>query len=123
MARGLLRVATVLCLLLAAIVLGADHAEYSQLSRAGLHAMARGVLPLLAIGVLSLRAIDGDRVQRLAAVAGALLILWTGARMLAGGGPPLAYMLVAVALLLLGGLLPLLAWEWRGGPPPRGHGS
>ena len=114
--RVALRAAAVLCLLLAALVLGADHAEYRQLTRAGLRALGRGALPLLAIGALNLRAVEGTRGHfpwRVAALVADVVLLGYAARMAARGGPPLAWMLLVVAAFMLGALVALIR---RAGP-------
>ena len=104
-----LRAASVLCLLLAALLLAADAREYPGFSRAGLRALARGALPLLAIGVLSLRAVGDGRGWRVAALAANLLLLGAALRGVRGGAPPFFWMLLGVAVLLVVGSVGTLA--------------
>lgn len=54
----LLRVRIIGCVMPGDIVLGADVSEYPSLNRAGIRALLRGALPLLAIGVINLIALD-----------------------------------------------------------------
>ena len=129
--RAVLRVAGVLCLLLAALLLGADASEYPGLTRAGVRALARGALPLLVVGVVAVRAVESGRGWRLAAAGGGLLMLGEALRVLPGGAPPLFWMLAgAAALLLVGSVGVLVTREslqpvrvaggsdtQRGGPP------
>ena len=116
--RLLLRVAAVLCLLLAALLLSADAGEYPGLSRAGLRALARGALPLLLVAALNLRLLAPTRPRRgwrWAALGGNLLLLGAALRALVpGGAPPFFWMLAVVALLLTIGV----AGTWRA-PGPR----
>jgi hypothetical protein len=113
----LLRAAAVLCLLLAALLLGADASEYPGLSRAGLRALVQGAVPLLGIGLLNLRAVGaGPPARRLALGADLLLLAWAAAHV-GPGYPPFAWMRLAVAMLLVlaaGGL------HWNDRAPVRG---
>ena len=103
--RLLGRVAAVLCLLLAALLLAVDGREYPGFSAAGLRALATGALPLVALGVLNLAAAGAatPRTGRWLAVAASAanvaLLAWAlpNAR---GGAPPFFLALPAVATLL-----------------------
>jgi hypothetical protein len=110
--RFLLRLAAVLCLLLAALLLGADAGEYPGHSRAGVRALVRGPVPLLLVAALNLRALDAAarwRGWRWTAFGGDLVLLGTTLRLLGrGGAPPSAWLLAAVALLLTAGAAGLL---------------
>lgn len=111
-----MRTGVVLCLLLAAILLGADHQEYRLLTRAGLRALARGALPLLALASLHLLALDppawlGHAARRgvlvlalVADVAMALAMLGPVRR----GAPPAFPIALGVACLLAAGTVGLL---------------
>ena len=101
--RIAMRVAIVLCLLLAALVLAADTQEYPGLTRAGMKALAYGALPLFLAGVLNLWAFqhDGRRGPMLTAVAVDLLILGKALTMVRVGSPPLGWMMMSVAALLV----------------------
>lgn len=101
--RLLLRAASVLCLLLAALLLAVDAREYPGFTRAGARALARGALPLLVVGVLNLRALGAGRGWRIAALVANLLLLAAALRGVGGGAPPFFWMLLAVALLLVAG--------------------
>jgi hypothetical protein len=103
-----LRVGSVLCLLLAALLLVVDAREYPGFTSAGLRALARGALPLLAVGVLSLRALGGGRGWRIAAVVASLILLGAALRGVRGGAPPFFWLLLGVALLLVAGSVGVL---------------
>ena len=104
----MLRTGTILCLLLAALVLSVDHQEYRALTHAGLRALARGALPLLALASLHLLALDGPAsirpwsarlllpVALVADLALAMAMLGPVRR----GAPPLFAITLAVACLL-----------------------
>jgi hypothetical protein len=106
--RLLLRVASVLCLLLAALLLAVDAREYPGFTSAGLRALVRGALPLLGIGLLNLRALDAGRGWRIAALVANLLLLGAALRGVRGGAPPFFWLLPGVALLLLAGSVGVL---------------
>jgi hypothetical protein len=107
-ARWLLRTASVLCLLLAALLLVVDAREYPGFTSAGLRALARGALPLLAVGVLTLRALGGGRGWRVAAVVASLILLGAALRGVRGGAPPFFWLLLGVAILLVAGSVGVL---------------
>jgi len=101
--RWLLRVASVLCLLLAALLLAVDAREYPGLTSAAVRALVRGALPLLSVGVLNLRALGAGRGWRITALAANLLLLGEALRGVGGGAPPFFWLLLGVALLLVVG--------------------
>ena len=94
------RVATVLLLALAALLIGADAAEYPGYSRAGLRALSQGALPLLVIGTINLYALRAGRTARWCAVGVNVVLLGVALRQVHRGAPPFFWMLVGVAALL-----------------------
>ena len=88
--RGAVRAAVVLCLALAALLLAADAGEYPGWSRAGVRALARGVLPLLLVAALNLRALGAGRGWRLGALAANVALLVAALRLVRPGAPPFA---------------------------------
>lgn len=120
-ARATLRIGIVLCLALAAVVLAADHQEYRAPTRAGLRALVRGALPLLALASIHLVALDPPTWLRprargvilaLGVVLDVALALGMAGRVL-HGAPPVFAMLLAVAGILAAGAAALLASERR----------
>ena len=110
-ARVALRVGVVLCLLVAALVLGADSGEYPSLSRAGLRALLRGALPLFGVGALHLLLLDPpDRLRPeyrraltvLAFAVDVLLGLVAARLMRRNGGPVFAIVFVVAIVLGVG---------------------
>ena len=107
--RLLTRVGVILCLLIAAVTLGANSGEYPGLTRAAFRHAAREVLPLLAVGVLNLAALDSRLLKSglarwLAPAVNVVLLgyTFTGIR---SGAPPIAFALgVAAALLVVGSI-------------------
>ena len=99
--RLLQRIAAVLAMLLAALLLGADAGEYPALSRAGLRALGRGVLPLLVVASLNLAALDGRRVLRALALVANLLFLGAVLRLVQAGAPPFVWISLAIGVLLV----------------------
>lgn len=100
--RLLLRVASVLCLLLAALVLAADHQEYRQLTRAGMRALLEGVLPLVVTALVSLRAQRGDGSwPGIAFFADFILLVRALQHLSRGSQPPMWPMIAAVATAML----------------------
>lgn len=114
-ARGTLRMAVVLCLLAAAVLLAADAQEYPGWSRAGIRALLRNIVPLAGVAVLNLHLLDRPsppRIRFLAVMAADILLLVIAVRMLLpSGGPPLPWMLAATALLLLLGAFGVLRYR------------
>ena len=107
-ARLVLRVAVILCLALATLILVVDANEYPGMSRAGLRVFVRGVLPLLLVAALNLRAIRAGRGWRLGALAGNVALLADALRLVTPGGPPVGWLLLGVASLLVVGSAGLL---------------
>src|SRR4051794_15663350 len=99
----LLRLAAVLCLLLAALLLAVDAREYPGLTWAGVRALSYGALPLLAVGVLNLRALDAGRSWRLAALVADVILLAVALHDVGRGAPPFFWMRLAAAALLVAG--------------------
>ena len=99
--RMLQRIGAVLALLLAALLLGADAGEYPGLSRAGIRALARGILPLLLVAGFNLAALDGRKAVRVLALVLNIAFLIAVARMLGSGAPPFVWMALAVATVLV----------------------
>jgi hypothetical protein len=95
------RVATVLLLALAALLIGADAGEYPGYSCAGLRALAHGALPLLAIGTINLYAVRAGRIARSCAVAANLVLLYVALTLVHREAPPFFWMLVGAAFLLV----------------------
>lgn len=118
------RAGVLLCLALAAVVLGADHQEYRALTPAGMHALVRGALPLLALASLHLLALDApawlDARPRRALLAIALLADVAVALAMLGpvrrGASPAFWIALGVACVLAGGAASLLL---DGEPEPR----
>jgi hypothetical protein len=102
--RRLLQTASILCLLLAALLLAVDAREYPGLTRAGVRALSYGALPLLAVGVVNLIALNAGRRWRLAALAADAILLAVSLRDVAHGAPPYFWMRLAVAALLVAGV-------------------
>src|SRR5687767_15483868 len=100
--RITMRVATVLCFLLAALLLAADSQEYPGMTRAGMKALAYGAMPLFLVGALNLWALERDRrdVQSVA-LAASMLMLGKALTMFRPGAPPLGWMMTSVAALLV----------------------
>jgi hypothetical protein len=98
------RVGVVHCLLVAAIVLGANAGEYPGLTRAAFRHGAREVLPLVGVAVLNLVALDSTLfragLRRFVAPTINLILLACALTRLRFGAPPLAFALGASALLL-----------------------
>ena len=111
-ARLALRVGVVLCLLLAALVLGADSGEYPAPSRPGIRALLRGALPLFGVGALHLLLLDppaGLRVEHrraltLLAFAVDVLVGLVAARLMRRNGGPVFAMILVVAIVLGAGV-------------------
>ena len=107
-ARVALRVGVVLCLLVAALVLGADSGEYPSLSRPGLRALLRGALPLFGVGALHLLLLDPpDRLRpeyrralTVLAFAVDVLLGLVAARLMRRNGGPVFAMVFVVAIVL-----------------------
>lgn len=103
--RVLVRVAAVLCLLMAALLLAVDGREYPGFSVPGLRALAAGALRLVLIGLLNLAAVGAAtaRTGRWLAVAATAanlaLLVWALANA-RGGAPPFFLALPVVATLL-----------------------
>ena len=98
------RTGIALCLVLAALLLAVDAREYPGVSRAGLRALAGGVLPLLIVAVLNLRALGARRRTQWLAMAASVLLLAAALWRLRAGAP-LFFWLVsgAAAWLVVGG--------------------
>ncbi len=99
--RLLQRVGAVLALALALIVLASDAGEYPGLSRAGLRALSRGVLPLAVVAGLNLAALDERRPALHLALAANIVFLGWMLRFARAGAPPFVWMSIAVAALLV----------------------
>jgi hypothetical protein len=105
-----------MCLLLAALLLAVDHQEYRALTRAGLRALVRGALPLLALAFAHLVALDPPAWLGPGAVRAVLVVALVADGALAmamlgpvrRGAPPLFPMLLAVACLLAIGAAAML---------------
>ena len=106
--RFVVRAAVVLCLALAALILVVDADEYPGMSRAGLRVFVRGVLPLLLVAALNLRAVRAGRGWRLGALAANVALLADALRLVTRGGPPVGWLLLGVASLLVVGSAGLL---------------
>src|SRR5690348_15326207 len=104
----LLRASSVLSLLLAALLLAVDAREYPGLTRAALRALSLGALPLFAVGVLNLGALDAGRRWRLVALLADLTLLAVALRDVGRGAPPFFWMRLGVAALLVAGVAGLL---------------
>ena len=97
-----------LCLLIAAVVVGAGAGEYPGLTRAGLAFAATEILPLVAVAIVNLAALDGPRpgttaarwLRGLAAAASVALLVdaLPDARR---GAPPVVWATVVSAALLV----------------------
>lgn len=94
------RLGAVMVLALAAILLAVDAGEYPGFSRAGLLALFRGALPLLAIGTINLYPLRAGRIARLCAVVANLVLLYVALTRVYRGAPPFFWMVVGVALML-----------------------
>ena len=116
-----LRAGIVCCLLLAAVVLAADAGEYPAFTRAGMRALVRGSLPLLAIAALHLVALDTPAWLRPPARRAALgcaltidvFIALAAARTIRRGAPPMVGLTLAVAIVLAVGVTLLLRTPGR----------
>lgn len=106
-----LRVAVVLCLVLAALLLLVDAQEYPGHSRAAFRALGRGALPLLLVAGLNLLALERRRGAwwRGAALAVNVALLALALRLLRSGAPLGFWLLSAVATLLV---VSSAAWLW-----------
>src|SRR5512132_1334177 len=103
MLHALIRVAVVLCLALAALLLAVDAREYPGLSRPAFRALTFGTLPLLVIGVINLRALTAGRIWRVGTLACNVVLLGITARMVNRGAAPFAWLLLGVSVLLVAG--------------------
>jgi hypothetical protein len=102
------RGAAVMLLALAALLLAIDSREYSALSRAGLHALAWGTLPLIAVAIVNLHALDARRGWRWCAAGVNVIVLGLASMRVFRGAPPFYSMVAAVAGLLAIGMTGLL---------------
>jgi len=104
--RGVVRIAAVLCLLLAVLAVGANESEYLRhASPAAFRYLAKEVLPLIAIAVMSAATLDarpGDvRWLGLLVTEVAVGLLAYALPSVRTGAPPFAFMLAGVAALLV----------------------
>ena len=106
--RVVVRAAAALCLALAALLLVVDAREYPGVSLPALRALGRGVLPLIAIAVINLRAAGGGRGWRLLALAANVVLLGAAVRLIGRGAPLFFWMLAVVAVALVIGSVGLL---------------
>ena len=104
----LVRVGAVFCLLIAAVVVGAGAGEYPGLTRAGLRFAATEILPLVAVAVLNLAALDGlphgapaARWLRWIALVASVALLADALPHARRGAPPVVWATVASAALLV----------------------
>ena len=114
----MLRAGVIACLFLTAVALAVHASEYPLTTRAGLRVHAAEVLPLLALGVLNLVALDAEPSDRLrnrfsGLAVGNVLLTGAAVRLLRPGAPPFAWFLVGVgALLVVGSIGCALAHAW-----------
>jgi hypothetical protein len=91
--RAVLRAGVVACLLLATLAFAVHASEYPLTTRAGLRVHATDVLPLLALGVLNLVALEAAPSSRLRAtlmglaIVGNVLLTADAVRLLGPGAP------------------------------------
>lgn len=108
MLQALIRIAALLCLALAALLLTVDAREYPGISRPAFRALAFGALPLLVIGVINLRALTAGRIWRVGTLACNVVLLGIAIRMVNRGAAPFAWLLLGVSALLVAGSAALL---------------
>jgi hypothetical protein len=122
--RVLVRVGAVLCLLIAAVVVGAGAGEYPGLTRAGLRFATTEILPLVVVAVANLAALDGPRVGTTAArwlhwiaPAANVALLADALPDARRGAPPVVWATIASAAVLVVASVGWALTRRRGGTP------